>query len=248
MIDCYFTNDFLTKSRFKNGIQLYEFEGLNPQKATVNTQRVAADRQVKTSVNLDGRDLRIRGSIQSNVEENERWIAKHFQTGDTVRFYINNSTVKFIDGTIEECNIYQHKNPVEFDILFYSTTPYFKEPQITLTNPTISETVEVETPSPFTFTMTFKTDVSEGVQVGFTTGGVGYYFEQGFKKGDVLKVNGTQKTIFLNGKEKSLSWANYGSFFSQFPEFKKGNNVINVFGLEKFDIEIVFNKLSSHAY
>ena len=133
MFELYFEN--------KNGKQLHfgagtpytitEFEGLNPPKATINTNTTATlDGGVFNSSKLEMRSMNIAFAIEEDAEKNRLAIYQVIQPKYPIRLYFNSEYLDvFIDGYVENLDIsyFAKKQIATVDIL--CPRPFFNSAQ-----------------------------------------------------------------------------------------------------------------------
>ena len=108
-----------------------EFQGLNPPKATINTNTTATlDGGKFNSSKLDMRNINIAFAIEENAEENRLAVYKVIQSKMPLRIYYNSDFLDvFIDGYVEDVDIsyFAMKNIVTVNVL--CPFPYLKGAQ-----------------------------------------------------------------------------------------------------------------------
>lgn len=108
-----------------------EFEGLNPPKATINTNTTATlDGGVFNSSKLDMRNINIAFAIEEEAEKNRLAVYSVIQSKLPLRIYYQSDLLDlFIDGYVEEVDIsyFAKKNIVTVSVLCPS--PYLKGAQ-----------------------------------------------------------------------------------------------------------------------
>lgn len=108
-----------------------EFDGLNPPKATINTNTTATlDGGMFNSSKLEMRSINVAFAIEEDAEANRLAIYKVIQTKMPLRIYYQSDLLDiFIDGYVDECEIsyFAQKNIVTVSVL--CPFPYFKGAQ-----------------------------------------------------------------------------------------------------------------------
>lgn len=108
-----------------------EFQGLNPPKATINTNTTATlDGGKFNSSKLDMRNINIAFAIEENAEENRLAVYKVIQSKMPLRIYYKSDFLDvFIDGYVEDVDIsyFAMKNIVTVNVL--CPFPYLKGAQ-----------------------------------------------------------------------------------------------------------------------
>ena len=108
-----------------------EFDGLNPPKATINTNTTATlDGGIYNSAKLEMRNINVAFAIEEDAEKNRLAVYAVIQTKNPLRIYYKSEFLDiFIDGYVEEINIsyFAKKNIVTVNVL--CPFPYFKGAQ-----------------------------------------------------------------------------------------------------------------------
>ena len=125
----------------KNGLQLHfgagtpytitDFEGLNPPKATINTNATATlDGAMFNSSKLDMRSINIAFAIEEDAEKNRLAVYEVIQPKNPLRIYFQSDYLDiFIDGYVESLDIpyFARKQIITVSVL--CPRPYFKSAQ-----------------------------------------------------------------------------------------------------------------------
>ena len=108
-----------------------EFQGLNPPKATINTNTTATlDGAMFNSSKLDMRNINVAFAIEEEAEKNRLAVYEVIQTKYPLRIYYKSDFLDiFIDGYVEELDVsyFAKKNTVTVNVL--CPFPYFKGAQ-----------------------------------------------------------------------------------------------------------------------
>lgn len=108
-----------------------EFDGLNPPKATINTNTTATlDGGMFNSSKLEMRSINVAFAIEEDAEANRLAIYKVIQSKMPLRIYYQSDLLDiFIDGHVDECEIsyFAQKNIVTVSVL--CPFPFFKGAQ-----------------------------------------------------------------------------------------------------------------------
>mgnify|MGYP003289573916 CR=1 FL=1 len=148
----------LTLTQDESRFQIYNIEGLNPPKATINSSKIAGlDGSKFNSAKLDERNIVIYIKLNGNVEANRLFLYSFFNTKEWCKFYYKNgSRDVYIEGYVEaaECSLFTNNEIMQVSIL--CPNPYFKAMQEIVDD--ISKTISK-------FTFPFSINLNEPIEI-----------------------------------------------------------------------------------
>lgn len=148
----------LTLTQDESRFQIYNIEGLNPPKATINSSKIAGlDGAKFNSAKLDERNIVIYIKLNGDVEANRLFLYSFFNTKEWCKFYYKNgSRDVYIEGYVEaaECSLFTNNEIMQVSIL--CPNPYFKAMQEIVDD--ISKTIGK-------FTFPFSINIDEPIEI-----------------------------------------------------------------------------------